>query len=163
MSDQLPLRPPMLHEVEPPAPYPPFPLGERRLWDRCKWALDAPVTGVRDHRQGGTAKHLLLLLAYYANTDGVAWPGRDTLARNAGVDQKTVRRAINSLVATGWITREERPGKTPRYRPKAPSNEHCPGCRVELAPSIKCCPSCGAEREEVGPLFRHDAAVGGPK
>ena len=110
-----------------------------------KWARDAPVADPTDHR-GVALKTVLWLMVLYANDDGIAFPAAKTLAAKGCMNEKTVRGALNRLVEKGWLTRDNRPGKTPFYRPKAPRNEHCPGCRYEQPRGQEfCLTGCGGK------------------
>lgn len=56
---------------------------------------------------------LLLWIADRASDDGVAWPGRDELARRLGVVDRTIRRCIETAVAAGELElRHARDGRT---------------------------------------------------
>ena len=46
---------------------------------------------------------VLLFLAARANDDGIAWPRLETLAADAGTSTNTVRRALDWLIAAGWV------------------------------------------------------------
>ena len=58
------------------------------------------------------AKGVLNGLANHADENGRCWPSVARLARVAGCDDKTARRALARLVDLGLITREARPGKS---------------------------------------------------
>jgi hypothetical protein len=45
----------------------------------------------------------LMILAEYADAAGVAWPAVDTIAHQAQLDSRQVRRLLNRLHADGWI------------------------------------------------------------
>lgn len=45
-----------------------------------------------------------------ANREGSCWPGIRTIAKELGLSQATVKRALRDLEAGGWIVR------TPRHR-----------------------------------------------
>ena len=144
---QIPLAPGggIVQAVPAGEPYPTFPVGGNRLWDRMKWARDAPVADPTDHR-GVALKAVLWLTSLYANDDGIAFPAAKTLAAKGCMNEKTVRGALNRLVEKGWLTRDNRAGKTPFYRPKAPRNEHCPGCRYEQPRGQEfCLAGCGGK------------------
>jgi hypothetical protein len=63
----------------------------------------------------GTAKVILLNLAWHADEEGVAWPSLPTLAAEAGVAERTAQDALAELDALGWIRREFRPRRSTRY------------------------------------------------
>lgn len=56
----------------------------------------------------GATKLVLLLLADYAGADGRCWPHMTTLAVEAEVSERTVRRCIGALEELGLLTRERR-------------------------------------------------------
>lgn len=58
--------------------------------------------------RNGTEKLMLLLIANYADEDGVAFPSQERLARDGSVDARTVSRALQGLEETGAIKRERR-------------------------------------------------------
>lgn len=54
-----------------------------------------------------------LALSLYMNGDGLgAWPSQEVLALRTGLTARTVRDALERLVAKGWLARE--PRKSPR-------------------------------------------------
>lgn len=53
---------------------------------------------------GLTAKAVLVRLADQANSDGIAWPGKCSLAEVLDCDKRTVDRAIEKLIAMGLIS-----------------------------------------------------------
>lgn len=61
-----------------------------------------------DHGQlDPTARLVLVVLADHAGTDGIAWPGRRTMAKAAGCSHDTVERRLVDLVDAGVIRRAE--------------------------------------------------------
>lgn len=80
------------------------------------------VLGDPDLELGATPRHLLEVLAHYADHTGVAWPPVSALARRMGITPANVRRARAELVAAGLIAVEIRrghpadPGSRNRYR-----------------------------------------------
>jgi hypothetical protein len=62
------------------------------------------MTRVWDVQLPHADKLLLLALADNANDEGLCWPSVATLARKAGMDERTVQRAIGRLVAAGHVT-----------------------------------------------------------
>jgi hypothetical protein len=49
------------------------------------------------------------VLAEYANAEtGLAWPSADTIGRHLGTSERNVRRGLDELAATGWVTLVER-------------------------------------------------------
>ncbi len=59
------------------------------------WAFDQPLAG--------NEKVILLALADASNDDGVCWPSVSRLAERAYVSERTVQRAIQSLIDGGYI------------------------------------------------------------
>lgn len=62
------------------------------------------------------AKLVLLILADYANSEGKAWPSLDTLAKQAGRSEASVKRARAKLVDLGLIAESDDQGYTLKYR-----------------------------------------------
>lgn len=56
-------------------------------------------------------KLVLLALADWANDDGVCWPSIKKLSEKSSAGERSVQRAIKSLIAAGHLSREDRPGK----------------------------------------------------
>lgn len=65
------------------------------------WARDQTVGG-------GTTKLILMLLGDYADDDGHCWPGIETIAEKAEVDERTVRRHLSKLERMGKLERSRR-------------------------------------------------------
>jgi hypothetical protein len=65
------------------------------------WARDQVVGG-------GTTKLVLLLLADYADDDGCCWPGIETVAEKAEINEKSVRRHLQKLEKRGMLERTRR-------------------------------------------------------
>lgn len=53
-------------------------------------------------------KSVLIALANYADEDGFAWPSQETLARNTGLSERTIRRYILRLEELGYLKRQRR-------------------------------------------------------
>jgi DNA-binding transcriptional regulator YhcF (GntR family) len=81
------------------------------------------MSWVWDHSKAKGAELLVLLaIADHASDNGGnAWPSQRTLARRARVTERSVQRAITSLVEAGELAVDSRSGGTqftdPRYRP----------------------------------------------
>ena len=119
----------------PCAPYPSFPVGrDDGPLDRIDWAAEAPI-------RSPAAKAVLLQLARHANSEGVAWPSFNTMARRTSLSRSTVIRAVKELEGTGWLACERHDRKPTRYRPKAP--QQCGGCGIPLPSGVTMCPACG--------------------
>ena len=64
------------------------------------WAMELP----------STEKMVLLCLCDHANNEGNCWPSMERIAGRCGVAERTVRRAIKSLVAKGALSAQLRQG-----------------------------------------------------
>lgn len=62
-----------------------------------------------------SANVVLAALCDRANAAGVAWPSVETIARDYGLGESTVRRALAELVACGLVLAVRRAGKVSRY------------------------------------------------
>lgn len=67
-----------------------------------------------------SANVVLAALCDRANAAGVAWPSVETIAKDYGLGESTVRRAIGELVAAGLVLAVRRAGKVSRYVLTAP-------------------------------------------
>lgn len=68
--------------------------------EQLKLALDAPIAGA--------AKSVLLVLAWYADSEGGrVWPSVPTVARQSGASERHVRRALIDLKTLGWLVLEK--------------------------------------------------------
>jgi hypothetical protein len=71
-----------------------------RLMSEC-WRADLPTV----------EKMVLLIIADHASDDGTeAWPSQATMAAKASISIRTVQRAVNSLVAGGYLWMEKGAG-----------------------------------------------------
>jgi hypothetical protein len=50
-----------------------------------------------------SARAVMMLLADYADDDGLAWPGHERIATECGLSERTVTRVISNLIETGEI------------------------------------------------------------
>ena len=85
----------------------------------------------------GPSRSVLLCLAWHADANGNAWPSERTLAAEAGLNRKTVRRALIALADAGAI----------KISPKARAvrNQSAPGARKVNVYRLLCAvPSGGA-------------------
>lgn len=73
-----------------------------------QWSFNAPLRGL-------ALKGVLNALADHADPTGRCWPSVDRLARYAGCDAKTARKALRDLEAMGAIRREARSGKSDMF------------------------------------------------
>ena len=69
--------------------------------EAINWSLKMPGTP--------TQKHLLMVMANYANESGIAFPSAGTLMADTGMGKRTIVRAKKELLAAGLIE------KMPRY------------------------------------------------
>ena len=60
---------------------------------------------------GPVAFAVLCVLLRHADTDGVSFPSKERISREAGVNRRTVDRSVNRLIALGMIAKEKRPTK----------------------------------------------------
>ncbi|EPS0008308.1 helix-turn-helix domain-containing protein, partial [Escherichia coli] len=67
------------------------------VWDACA------AYGIK-----GAKLMIMARLADYSNDDGVCYPGVETICRQLGLGESTVRTAISELEADGWLTRQSR-------------------------------------------------------
>lgn len=67
-----------------------------------------------------SANVVLAALCDRANAAGVAWPSVETIGKDYGLGESTVRRALGELVAVGLVLAVRRAGKVSRYVLKAP-------------------------------------------
>ncbi|HBC1013025.1 TPA: helix-turn-helix domain-containing protein [Escherichia coli] len=67
------------------------------VWDACA------AYGVK-----GAKLMIMARLADYSNDDGVCYPSVDTICRQLGLGESTVREAISALEADGWLARQSR-------------------------------------------------------
>lgn len=71
----------------------------------------------RRQRTGSlSTKAVLLVLADYADDDGMCWPSTRTLADDCETDQRTVRRLLGRLRDGGLIAWESQPRRSTVYR-----------------------------------------------
>jgi hypothetical protein len=69
------------------------------------WELPIPAT----------EKMVLLCLCDYANADGICWPGAESMAGRCSLTERTVRKCLKWLQDNGWISADQRPGRTAVY------------------------------------------------
>lgn len=67
------------------------------VWDACA------AHGIK-----GAKLMIMARLADYSNDDGVSYPGVETICRQLGLGESTVRTAITELESAGWLRREMR-------------------------------------------------------
>jgi hypothetical protein len=77
-----------------------------RLMSEC-WRTELPTV----------EKMVLLIIADHASDDGTeAWPSQATIAAKASISIRTVQRAVNSLVAAGYLWMEKGAGGSANCR-----------------------------------------------
>jgi hypothetical protein len=70
--------------------------------------MSALVREIRDGFKGPvTHKFVLHMIATYADRTGLAWPSQERLAGDVGISERQVRRIVDELKASGWLTIEE--------------------------------------------------------
>ena len=62
-----------------------------------------------------TEKMVLLCLADFANDRGECWPAVDTIAAKCSCSDRTVQKAIKSLMASGVVTVKDEPGRSHNF------------------------------------------------
>ncbi|BCL47875.1 MULTISPECIES: helix-turn-helix domain-containing protein [Citrobacter] len=67
------------------------------VWDACA-----------AHDVKGAKLMIMARLADYSNDDGVSYPGVETICRQLGLGESTVRTAVAELESAGWLRRESR-------------------------------------------------------
>ncbi|WP_079964567.1 helix-turn-helix domain-containing protein [Salmonella enterica] len=67
------------------------------VWDACA-----------AHDIKGAKLLIMARLADYSNDDGMSYPSVETICRQLGLGESTVRSAISELEAAGWLSREFR-------------------------------------------------------
>ncbi|MEG6403220.1 helix-turn-helix domain-containing protein, partial [Enterobacter kobei] len=67
------------------------------VWDACA-----------AHDIKGAKLVIMARLADYSNDDGVCYPSVETICRQLGLGESTVRTAIAELESAGWLRRESR-------------------------------------------------------
>lgn len=85
-----------------------------------------------------SANVVLAALCDRANAAGVAWPAVETMARDYGLGESTVRRALGELVALGLVLAVRRAGKVSRYvltTPKMGTGMSFQGAEDDVDPS----------------------------
>lgn len=72
------------------------------------------------HGMPSGRRMLLLVLADFANDEGVCWPSIKSLATNADLGDRHVSGELKALARDGYITIEEHAGKSNHYRVNSP-------------------------------------------
>jgi len=72
-------------------------------------SLGAVNAVLANSKASGAARMVAFVLAHHANKQGVSFPKQSTIAEEAGVDVRTVQRALDWLVENGEFVVEPRP------------------------------------------------------
>lgn len=68
-------------------------------------------------KMGGTVFAIYAVVKSYTNwSTGRSFPGLNLISEKAGVDRRTVIRALNRLEEMGYIVKEQTPGKSNKYK-----------------------------------------------
>ena len=122
--------------------------GELPVITREQFSL-APIELLRQCKKRKGTVFVYLWLWHYAGENNSAWPSVDRQAEECGMDVDDIREARKWLVANGWITRIERPGRSTMFRvrserpevptppPKAPLPQTTPPPKTGGHPSPK--------------------------
>jgi DNA-binding transcriptional ArsR family regulator len=70
------------------------------------------ITLVRQVPLQYIAKLILFALASRVDDEGKCWPSIDTICRDTGLKHRTTQLHLKSLVESGYVIRQERPGRT---------------------------------------------------
>lgn len=107
-----------------------------------QWSFNTPLRGL-------ALKGVLNALADHADPAGKCWPSVDRLARYAGCDAKTARKALRDLEAMGAIRREARLGKSDMFElvlswvPQEAASAAAPLPEVVVLPELVPLPELG--------------------
>jgi hypothetical protein len=78
-------------------------------WEAIAWAIRQPTGAAR-------RKLLLLVLANYADKNGICWPSQETLARDSEQSVDTVQRQLDVLEEQKQIHRERMPKRRGQWQ-----------------------------------------------
>src|ERR1700680_2933608 len=78
-------------------------------WEAVAWAIRQPTGAAR-------RKLLLLVLANYADKNGICWPSQETLARDSEQSVDTVQRQLDVLEEQKQIHRERMPKRRGQWQ-----------------------------------------------
>jgi hypothetical protein len=123
--------------------------------EAIQWALDAQAPM--------TQKHVLLILANYADERGECWPSVENMAEKCGASKRTVINAVSKLIDGGFLTASSqfrRDGRRTSNRYTLNFNVHqvqnstkCNFDQVQNLHPTKCNP-CTLPSAESAPLLR---------
>jgi Helix-turn-helix domain len=85
-------------------------------WTRQKFTWLEAVAGDRLARGLPLAVAVVLAVKFFNSETHNAWPSLATLATAVDTDRRSVQRAIQSLVASGWLLRARRRRRSNMYR-----------------------------------------------
>lgn len=104
-----------------------------------------------------TQKLVLLRLADHANEDGIAWPGKDSLARSCCMSKRTVDQAITHLEGLQLITIQKRISDSGKQGSNVYAlNYHQTGLFTEGVQDLhRCKNNTGAENRKNGVQMSH--------
>jgi helix-turn-helix protein len=125
-------------------------------WEAIAWAIRQPTGAAR-------RKLLLLVLANYADKNGVCWPSQETLARDSEQSVDTVQRQLDVLEKQKRIYRERMPkrrGQWQGHRYKLPLQDHLAPKGQNAARSADLRPGQTAISVQTGPQsLRHKPSI----
>ncbi len=75
-----------------------------------------PAAAAEDPAVSAPAYRLLGLLAAHADKKGYCYPSVARLAKKSGLGERWVKRLLNDLVATPYLTAAKRPGRSTVYQ-----------------------------------------------
>ena len=73
-------------------------------WEHITFVRQAPLQYI--------AKLILFALASRVDDAGKCWPSIDTICHDTGLKRRTTQLHLKSLVESGYVIRQERPGRT---------------------------------------------------
>lgn len=112
-----------------------------RAWSDAM-SFQAMAWAVQQKVGSSSAKFILLILSNYADNAGVCWPSQETLAADAEMTDRGIRKCVAFLAEKGLVSVEHRPGtgggrSTNIYRLRLPerSSECREGNRNNIPPN----------------------------
>lgn len=92
--------------------------------EALNFALNLPIDTLKDPG----ARHVLLILASYADDNGFCYPSRQTLANKTGRTTRSITTQLNALVEAGILSRSAR-----RFGPRQTSNLY----KIVMTPTVE--------------------------
>src|SRR5688572_12226302 len=84
-----------------------------------------PVSFVEDDRQTAESRVVFMVLRYHTNRKRKrAFPGYETIMREAGLSRQKTAAGINVLVKTGWLLRHKQFARKTEYELRYPSGSY---------------------------------------